>query len=75
MLLVKNPIICAGSSGILGGWIFKKSIIFEGFLGALGEVDVGFGAESEVWCVSLQGLGKIGKKKAFENVRKLYENV
>jgi len=53
---------------------FRKMEFFEFFLGG----DIGFWGKNGVWWVNLQGLGKLGKKKTFKNVRKrskIFENV
>ena len=39
-------------------------------MGVIFRGDVGFWGKNGAWRVNLQGLGKIGKKKTFENVRK-----
>jgi len=41
-----------------------------GFGGCFLEGDVGFWGKNGGWFVKLQGLGKIGKEKTFENIRK-----
>jgi len=48
-----------------------------GFLGLILGVDVGFWGENGYWGVKIQWLGKTGKAKTFENVRKrlkIFEN-
>jgi hypothetical protein len=39
------------------------------------EVDVGFWVKNGGGQVNLKGLGRIGKKKVFKNVRKQYRNL
>jgi hypothetical protein len=41
-----------------------------GFFEVIFQGDVGFWGKNGAWWVNLQGLGRIGKKKTFENVRK-----
>jgi hypothetical protein len=49
-----------------------------GFFGVIFQEDVGFWGKNGAWWVNLCGLGKIGKKKTFKNVRKrskIFKNI